>query len=110
LGYLFLVRGLILLPAAALLIPLTGFVRHLVGLTGLVSLLRWIRLILLCHSNSPDYQRRFFLRVQRLLIDIGLARRLRGCPRLAQAEQQENTAIPYRGESKSFSRSQCTKT
>jgi hypothetical protein len=57
LGYLFLIRGLILLAAAALLVPLTGFIWHLVGLTGLVSLLRWIRLILLCHSSSPGYQR-----------------------------------------------------
>ena len=59
LGYLFLIRGLILLAAAAgLLRPLAGFIRHLVGLAGLVALLRWIRLILLCHFSSPGYQRR----------------------------------------------------
>jgi UPF0716 family protein affecting phage T7 exclusion len=99
LGYLFLIRGLILLAAAALLlIPLTGFVRHLVGLAGLVTLLRWIRLILLCHVSSPGYQRRFFLRVQRLLIDIGLARRRPGCPRLAQADtaQKHSNSLPQR--------------
>jgi hypothetical protein len=51
---LFLIGGLILLAAAAgLLGSLAGFVRHLVGLAGLVSLLRWIRLILLCHNVAP---------------------------------------------------------
>jgi hypothetical protein len=48
---LFLVGGLILLAASALLCPLAGFVRHRVGLAGLVALLRWIRLILLCHGE-----------------------------------------------------------
>ena len=48
---LFLVGRLILLAAAAVLGPLTGFVRHLVGLAGLVALLRWIRLSLLCHGK-----------------------------------------------------------
>jgi hypothetical protein len=51
---LFLIRGLILLPAGARLLPLTRFIRHRVGLTGLVALLRLIRLILLCHNSSPD--------------------------------------------------------
>jgi hypothetical protein len=36
---------------------LTWFVWHLIRLAGLVTLLRWIRLILLCHMSSPDYQR-----------------------------------------------------
>ena len=56
-GGLLLIRGLILLAAGALLSPLAGFVRHRVGLAGLVALLRWIRLILLCHVSSPDHQR-----------------------------------------------------
>jgi hypothetical protein len=54
---LFLIRGLILLAAAALLVSLTWFVWHLVRLAGLVTLLRWVRLILLCHVSSPDHQR-----------------------------------------------------
>jgi hypothetical protein len=80
LGYLFLIRGLILLAAAALLVPLTWFVRHRVGLTGLVPLLRLIRLILLCHVSSPDYQRRFFLHVQRLLIANRTGKTIAGLP------------------------------
>src|SRR5258708_6187262 len=52
-GDLFLVGGLILLAAAALLCSLAGLIRHRVRLAGLVALLRWIRLILLCHSSSP---------------------------------------------------------
>jgi hypothetical protein len=51
---LFLIRGLILLAAAALLVSLTWFVWHRVRLAGLVTLLRWVRLILLCHVSSPD--------------------------------------------------------
>jgi hypothetical protein len=57
LRHLFLIRGLILLATAALLVSLTWFVWHLIRLAGLVTLLRWIRLILLCHVSSPDYQR-----------------------------------------------------
>jgi hypothetical protein len=68
-GRLFLIRGLILLAATALLVPLTGLIRHRIGLAGLVALLRLIRLILLCHVSSPDYQRRLFMRVQRRLIN-----------------------------------------
>jgi hypothetical protein len=51
---LFLIRGLVLLPAGTRLLPLTRFIRHRVGLAGLVALLRLIRLILLCHNSSPD--------------------------------------------------------
>jgi hypothetical protein len=57
LDVLFLIRGLILLSARGLLGPLTRFVRHLIGLAGLVALLRRIRLILLCHNSSPDCRR-----------------------------------------------------
>jgi hypothetical protein len=51
---LFLIRGLILLAAAALLVSLTWFVWHRVRLAGLVTLLRLVRLIRLCHVSSPD--------------------------------------------------------
>jgi len=47
---------------------LTWFVRHLIWLAGLVTLLRLIRLILLCHNSSPD--RSALDALQRLLIDI----------------------------------------
>src|SRR5258705_11510447 len=57
LDVLLLIRGLILLSARGLLGPLTRFVRHLIGLAGLVALLRRIRLILLCHNSSPDCRR-----------------------------------------------------
>jgi hypothetical protein len=50
---LFLIRGLILLATRALLVPLTWFVRHLIGLAGLVALLRLVRFILLFHNRSP---------------------------------------------------------
>jgi hypothetical protein len=59
-GGLFLVWGL--LPAAALLGTLAGFVRHLIGLSGFIALLRLIRLILLCHDMCSSYQQA--LRVQ----------------------------------------------
>jgi hypothetical protein len=62
--WLFLIRGLIVLVAAALLGGLAGFVRHLVGLAGFIALLL-IRLGLLCHDAAPDISRRFFVRVQR---------------------------------------------
>jgi hypothetical protein len=39
-----------------------------------------IRLILLCHVSSPDYQRRFFMRVQRLLMDHWTDRTAAGLP------------------------------
>jgi len=55
-GCLFFVGGLIVL--ATLLRRLTGFVGHRIGLTGFISLLRLIRLILLCHGNAPDISRR----------------------------------------------------
>jgi hypothetical protein len=62
---LFLVCGLIVLVAAALLRGLAGLVRHGVGLAGLFALLLLIRRVLLCHGAAPDISRRFFLRVQR---------------------------------------------
>jgi hypothetical protein len=76
---LFLIGGLILLAAAALLGPLAGFVRHLVGLTGLISLLRWIRLILLCHNIAPVSASAFHLRVRTVLILIRVAEEEEGC-------------------------------
>jgi hypothetical protein len=51
-----------MLPAAALLGTLAGFVRHLIGLSGFIALLRLIRLILLCHDMCSSYQQA--LRVQ----------------------------------------------
>jgi hypothetical protein len=93
LGDLFLIRGLILMAATALLIPLTGLVRHLIGLAGLVALLRLIRLILLCHVSSPDYQRRFLLRVQRLLIDHWTSRAMAGLPSPCTPGPQENSTV-----------------
>jgi hypothetical protein len=64
-AYLFLIRGLIVLIAAALLGCLAGLVLHRIGLAGLIPLLRLIRLVLLCHGAAPDISRRFFVRVQR---------------------------------------------
>jgi hypothetical protein len=63
---LLLVAGLnVLLAAATLLRLLARLAGRWIWLTGLVALLRWIRLILLCHITSPSISRRFFVRVQR---------------------------------------------
>jgi hypothetical protein len=64
-GRLFLIGGLVVLSAAALLRGLAGLVRHLVGLAGLVALLLLIRLVLLSHGIAPGISRRIFLRVLR---------------------------------------------
>jgi hypothetical protein len=53
---LFFVSRVGMLSASGLLIGLTGFRRHLVGLTGLVSLLRLAGLIQLFHDTSPRQQ------------------------------------------------------
>jgi hypothetical protein len=54
---LFFIGGLVVLATATLL-GVAGFVRHRVGLAGLVSLLLLIRLILLCHRIAPVISRR----------------------------------------------------
>jgi len=53
---------------AAALLGLAGFIRHRIRLAGLVALLRLIRLVLLCHNTRSSISRRFFVRVQRVLI------------------------------------------
>ena len=53
---------------AAALLGLAGFIRHRIWLAGLVALLRLIRLVLLCHNTRSSISRRFFVRVQRVLI------------------------------------------
>jgi hypothetical protein len=47
---LFLIGGLILLPAGAGLLSLPRLILHR-GLTRLFVLLRWVRLVLLCHKS-----------------------------------------------------------
>ena len=55
---LFLVAGLLagMLAAATLLGGLAGFARHWVGLSGFVSRLGLVGLVLLCHRTSPCQQ------------------------------------------------------
>lgn len=80
-GCLFFVSRLIVLAAAALLLRgLTRLILHRIRLAGFRSLLRLVRLVLLCHVILLMISRRFFVRVQRVLIYIRLAGRRRGCP------------------------------
>jgi hypothetical protein len=62
---LFLIAGLNVLAAAALLGLLAWLAGHWIWLRGLAPLLRWIRLILLCHSYFSSISRRYFVRLQR---------------------------------------------
>jgi hypothetical protein len=83
---LFLVGGLILLPAGARLLPLPRLILHR-GLTRLFVLLGWIRLVLLCHKTFLlTYQQALLRARSTMLIQIRLEQGGEGCLGIAQSD------------------------